>query len=513
MYIPEEVMTITPDDMKALETRFLAESGVPSIVLMEQAAQGVVEAVMRHAPKGSRVLFLCGPGNNGGDGYAAARMWCMSGGMADIWEVTPSARGDALAERKLALMQANAHLKQENEIDVSDYAAVVDALYGTGLNHAVEGDAELLIHRCNDHPDVPVIAVDIPSGLDGTTGHPIGTEVVHATETVTFHRIKQGLLLCEGPDYTGHVTVQPILIPYGDDNDHDFPGMAHVSPEGMEKRFQRRKTLHKGDCGRAVIFCGAKGMAGAAAFCANACIRTGAGLTTILCRESLLPVLQMLAPGATCMPLPEKEGLLTAEAAQITRHALQGATAACIGCGSGRMADMPMMLRVFAEAECPIVWDADALTMLSTHDGIFPLKEEDIITPHPGEAARLLEKDAQAVVSNPLQALDDLHELCGCCVLLKGARTLLTDGEERYINLIGTPALAKGGSGDVLSGILTALLCQKNRLEVQMPTLRLAAYGALIHAMAGIRAEKQYGVNGVAPQALIEAIRLDDKEE
>lgn len=141
------------------------------------------------------------------------------------------------------------------------------------------------------------------------------------------------------------------------------------------------------------------------------------------------------------------------------------------------------------------------------------MKEEDIITPHPGEAARLLEKDAQAVVSNPLQALNDLHELCGCCVLLKGARTLLTDGEERYINLIGTPALAKGGSGDVLSGILTALLCQKNRLEVQMPTLRLTAYGALIHAMAGIRAEKQYGVNGVTPQALIEAIRLDDKEE
>ncbi len=171
-----------------------------------------------------------------------------------------------------------------------------------------------------------------------------------------------------------------------------------------------------------------------------------------------------------------------------------------------------MLLRVFAEADCPIVWDADALTLLATHDGILPLKEEDIITPHPGEAARLLEQHVEFILDEPLDALSRLHDLCGCCVLLKGARTLVSDGDATYISLYGTPALAKGGSGDVLSGILTALLCQRNRLSTSLSTSALTAYGVLIHALAGLRAEKRFGANCSTPQALIDAIRLDDKE-
>lgn len=510
MHIPNDVLTITPDDMKALETLFMAETGVPGILLMEHAARGVADALRRHAPQNGRVLFLCGPGNNGGDGYAAARIWHERGGQADIWEVTDAARGDALIQRTLALMDGHVRLlKTPEEVVLSDYLAVVDALYGTGLNHAIEGDAALMIHRCNDHPELPVVAVDIPSGLDGTTGHPLGTEVVDAAETVTFHRIKQGLLLCHGPEYTGQLTVQPILMPHGDDRDVSFDGMEHVSPDELPAIFARRPTLHKGDCGRAVIFCGSKGMAGAAAFCANACIRAGAGLTTLLCRESLLPVLQILAPGATCIPLPEKDGLLTPEAAQLTRHALQNADAACIGCGCGQTPDMPRMLRVFAEAECPIVWDADALNLLATHDGILPLKEEDVITPHPGEAARLLEQPVETIVNAPLAALSALHELCGCCVLLKGARTLISDGERRFVNLLGTPALAKGGSGDVLSGILTALLSQRKRLDHVLSPAHMTACGVLIHALAGLRVAQAQGENSLTPQALIEAIRLD----
>lgn len=143
--------------------------------------------------------------------------------------------------------------------------------------------------------------------------------------------------------------------------------------------------------------------------------------------------------------------MLTPQAARITRETLDKADAACIGCGCGLTPDVTMLLRVFAEADCPIVWDADALTLLATHDGILPLKEEDIITPHPGEAARLLEQHVEFILDEPLDALSRLHDLCGCCVLLKGARTLVSDGDATYISLYGTPALAKGGSGDVLS--------------------------------------------------------------
>ena len=306
--------------------------------------------------------------------------------------------------------------------------------------------------------------------------------------------------------------MQPILIRPGDDIDLGFGGLEMLSPAALAPLFARTPALHKGDCGRAVIFCGSRGMVGAAAFCANACIRAGAGLTTLLCRESLLPMLQVLAPGATCVPLPETNGLLTPQAARITRETLDKADAACIGCGCGLTPDVTMLLRVFAEADCPIVWDADALTLLATHDGILPLKEEDIITPHPGEAARLLEQHVEFILDEPLDALSRLHDLCGCCVLLKGARTLVSDGAATYISLYGTPALAKGGSGDVLSGILTALLCQRNRLSTSLSTSALAAYGVLIHALAGLRAEKRFGANCSTPQALIDAIRLDDKE-
>ena len=448
----------------------------------------------------------------GGDGYAAARLWCSGGGQADVWEVTSAVRGDALTNRTLALLHGVRILPSADAVDVAEYAAVVDALYGTGLNHAIEGDAAILIHRLSDHPQIPVIAVDIPSGLDGTTGRALGADVVRAAETVTFHRIKQGLLLRQGVEYTGKITVQPILIRPGDDIDLGFDGLETLSPAALAPLFARTPALHKGDCGRAVIFCGSRGMVGAAAFCANACIRAGAGLTTLLCRESLLPMLQVLAPGATCVPLPETNGLLTPQAARITRETLDKADAACIGCGCGLTPDVTMLLRVFAEADCPIVWDADALTLLATHDGILPLKEEDIITPHPGEAARLLEQHVEFILDEPLDALSRLHDLCGCCVLLKGARTLVSDGDATYISLYGTPALAKGGSGDVLSGILTALLCQRNRLSTSLSTSALAAYGVLIHALAGLRAEKRFGANCSTPQALIDAIRLDDKE-
>lgn len=245
--------TITPDEMKSLETLFMSETGTPSILLMEHAAQGVAAAIARHAPKSARVLFLCGPGNNGGDGYAAARLWCLGGGQADVWEVTSAVRGDALTNRTLALLHGVRVLPSADAVDVAEYAAVVDALYGTGLNHAIEGDAAILIHRLNDNPQIPVIAVDIPSGLDGTTGRALGADVVRAAETVTFHRIKQGLLLRQGVEYTGKITVQPILIRPGDDIDLGFDGLETLSPAALTPLFARKPALHKGDCGRAVI--------------------------------------------------------------------------------------------------------------------------------------------------------------------------------------------------------------------------------------------------------------------
>lgn len=510
--------TITPAEMKALETRFMEENAVPGALLMEQAAMGVVDAIARYTDNGTAV-FLCGPGNNGGDGYAAARLWKERGGTSHIVEITDKAYGDALLNRQKAIA---AEIPFQNASEYENLPlcdVIVDALFGTGLARAVEGYAAALIHWANDRHllgGTPVIAVDIPSGIDGTTGKVLGYEAVRATETVTFHQIKQGLLLNNAPDYVGRITVQPIGIPigFGFDSISDDDCLGILEPSDLNTDlFDRPQTCHKGDFGRVVLFCGSRGMAGAAALCANAAMRAGAGLTTILCRESLLTILQVLAPSAMCAVLPEKDGLLTPEASDIARAALSKADAACIGCGLGQTDDLLPLLTLFAQAECPVLWDADALNLLAKHPALLPLKADDVITPHPGEASRLLGCTTTDITNNALAALDKLRETCGCTVLLKGARTLIRDDLGTSCNLYTSPALAKGGSGDVLAGIITALLARRypHWDEGRLDSGHAAAYGALIHGMAGIRAAKKHGENCTLPTDVVDCIRLDDK--
>lgn len=493
-------VTITPAEMKALEQDFMEASNVPGALLMEHAAQGVAAALSRRIP-GGRALFLCGPGNNGGDGYAAARLWQAQGGHAAVWELTDTLRGDAAVNRSLAL-QAGVSIVTLTSLPhaLPSCDAVVDALFGTGLSHDVSDLAATLIKLVN-RSGLPVIAVDIPSGLDGLAGCVRGV-AIHAAETVTFHRIKPGLLLRDGPSCAGEITVQPILIPkdYG-----DADGLHVLQPDDMARLVPPRAIdSHKGTFGRCVILAGSPGMAGAAAFCASACVKAGAGLTTILCRESLLPILQTLAPGATCLPLPEQNGCLLPEAEELAASALSMAAAACIGPGLGQALDLLPLLRTFSEAECPVVWDADALNLLAAHDSLLPLPEHHVITPHPGEAARLIDAALPEILADPLAALDSLHDLCGCAVLLKGARTLITDGITSFANLHASPALAKGGSGDVLAGILTALLARGVASSAET-----AALAAMVHGLAGIRAAEHDGENCVTPQTLIDCVRLD----
>ncbi len=491
-------ITVTPDRMKSIESAFMAKNHVPGALLMEHAAQAVCAALLRHAPGGT-ALFLCGPGNNGGDGYAAARLWQAAGGRALVWAMPGELRGDAAMNRALALQSGvPVHILESCPETLPDADLLVDALFGTGLSRPVDGLAAELIRLVN-RSGLPVVAVDIPSGLDGATGEALGC-AVYAAETVTFHRVKQGLLLRDGPLHAGQITVAPILIP---DADGEPDGLRLLTPADIPALLPPRPaTAHKGDMGRAVLLVGSPGMAGAAAFCANACVRAGAGLTTVLCRASLLPIVQTLAPAAVCVPLPERDGLLAPEAEALTLRALSTADAACVGCGLGQSVDLLPLLRQFAVADCPTVWDADALNLLSMHEGFLPLSERAVVTPHPGEAARLCGLPVSFFINEPLEALQQLQTLCGCTVLLKGARTLMTDGETVAVNGYGTPAMAKGGSGDVLSGLLTALLAR--RLPCSMlETVQLAA---ALHGLAGLWAAGRDGENALTPQRLIEGI-------
>lgn len=494
--------TITPAQMKALETDFMRKTGMPGALLMEHAAQGVAAAMARHA-RGERALILCGPGNNGGDGYAAARLWQATGHAATVLELTDKAQGDALLNRCLAADAGVVIRTLDRAPDTLPACdVIVDALFGTGLSRAPEGTAAALIRLANAS-GVPIVAVDVPSGLCGETGRALG-ETICAAETVTFHRIKTGLLLRQAPAYTGALTVHPILIPavFGAQD-----GLSCMTPADLPRLIRPRAfDAHKGSFGRVVIFAGSEGMAGAAAFAAQACVKAGAGLTTVLCRAAVLPIVQVLAPGATCRVLPEQNGRLTAEAAAIAADALRSASAAAIGCGLGTAGGVLPVLAAFREAACPVVWDADALNLLAAHRTLLPLPEGHVVTPHPGEAARLLGCTTREITDAPLAALDRLQMLCGCHVLLKGARTLMRDSSQRAINRFGSPAMAKGGSGDVLTGVMAALLARPIPCASTLEKVQLAA---LVHGLAGLRAAQAAGENCVTPQALIGAIRLD----
>lgn len=497
--------TLTPEEMKALEGRYMQETGVPGALLMEHAAQGVAEALARHAPKNGCVLFLCGPGNNGGDGYAAARLWQARGGRSLVAEVTGEMRGDALMNRRLALA-CGIPLRPLAETGalLAHCDAVCDALFGTGLSRAIDGVAAEAICSVNA-AGKPVVAVDIPSGLSGETGFPTGP-AIRATETVTFHRLKLGLVLGEAADWTGRLTVHPILIP---EDWGDVLGLRCMTPDDLPALLPpRRPNAHKGTFGKAVLLVGAPGMAGAAALCARACMKAGAGLVEVLCPVSILPMVQVLVPGAVCVPLPEAEGQLAPEAADIASRTLRGARCAAIGCGLGQHEGLLPLLRVFRDAPCPVIWDADALNLLAAHPELLPLPAGHVVTPHPGEAARLLGSSVPVLEADRLDTLRALRTRCGCAVLLKGARTLMACGADVAVNRFGSPALSRGGSGDVLTGMLCALCCQRP----EAPLLENLQLTALLHGLAGMRAAARFGEACVLPEQLVDAIRLDGRE-
>lgn len=477
--------TITPDEMKKLEQAYMRDNAVPGALLMEHAAQGLCAALERHIP-GGRALFLCGPGNNGGDGYAAARLWQARGGSSLVMELAVPNTGDAGMNRRLARQAGVPIGPAALPLPMCDM--VVDALFGTGLSRPVEGVAAELINSANAS-GIPTLAVDIPSGLHGETGRVMGTAIA-AVETVTFHRIKPGLVLRQGPAHAGRVTVAPILIPRDDGLPQGLWGME--MGDVPHYILPRRADCHKGSFGRVVILAGSEGMAGAAAFAAASAVKAGAGLTTVLCCASVLPIVQVLAPGATCQ---------LAETADIPAL-LAAADAAVVGCGLGQREEARPLLEHFRHAACPVVWDADALNLLAGGNTALPANA--VITPHPGEAARLLGWSVHQVTEEPLLALDALHQLCGCHVLLKGARSLMTDGHQAAVNLCGSPALAKGGSGDVLSGMLGALLARPMP-GTQLEAIQLAA---LLHGQAGCRAAQRLGENCITPMDIVQEIRL-----
>ena len=495
---------ISPKRMLECEKAYFENSGVASIDMMEQAAHALLRHVIALAGGQKNVYFACGPGGNGGDGYACARLWHAMGGSCRIFEAMPPRAADAIENRSRAVELG---IPVHSPADLGRFPAPnvwVDAIYGTGLSRAPEGPSAELILRMNADREhgAKIIAADIPSGLNGHTGVKYDP-CVQADETVAFELAKFGHFLQDGLDMCGRVHIAPIGFAedaFETERPEDL--CCLFTPQDLRCLFPRRmRNSYKNVYGHLLIVAGSFGMAGAAALCAQAALRSGAGLVSIACPESIVPIMQVLAPCAMCIPLRESGGAIGPGNEDILRSALSGKTAVAIGCGLTQRVPEEI-IRIILESGIPTVIDADAINIISGSVNLRALlRGNHVLTPHPGEAARLLGRR----ISDPISDAKELARL-GANVVLKGASRVVAGGRTTLVSASGSCCMARGGSGDVFTGILGAVLAASGVGRAAYPAMlpMLAAAACEIHGLCGELAQEKYGPRAANSADLIE---------
>lgn len=489
---------LTPEQMRVLDARLINEAGIPGVVLMEHAAAGVVQAVLELLPENGGVLILCGGGNNGGDGLAVLRQLAMRHVRVRALLLSPPERltGDALLQYRMAAgcglpMQT---ALEEEEAEIADISAdvLVDALFGTGLSRAVEGRYRRVIERANA-ANARIVAVDIPSGVDGATGQVLGA-AMRADITVTFQHKKMGHLLFPGRSLAGEVRVASIGViepPEDATLQYEEADITALLPP-------RAQNCHKGTFGRALLCGGSAPYAGAALLSAKSALRAGCGLLHAAVPRGICPLFASF-PDAICHPAGQSDEWTDA-AAQDAVALLTSVDVAAIGPGMGKGEGIPDLLRAALLSGKPLVIDADGLNALSAHRELFALLHQNVIlTPHPAEMGRLTGGDTKAIADSPAEAARSAAREWGCTVLLKGATSVIAQGEKICLNTTGNTGLAKGGSGDVLTGILLALLAQR------IPSFEAACAGAYLLGATADQAYALLGTRMLTPSDVIEA--------
>ncbi len=435
---------------------------------------------------GKKIALLCGNGNNGGDGCVIARLLYEHG--ADVTVITPLGR--PVTENALY------YYKQLNSIKKSDcfedeYDIVIDAIFGIGLSRPVDETLRDLFRKVNRSKAVK-IAIDIPSGVEADSGRILGS-AIEADLTVTFIALKPCFMLPEGSDFCGEVVVADIGV--------EPLGYSYLTNEApiLEKR---RHNAHKGDFGTALMLCGSYGMAGAAILAARAALRSGLGIAKCVLCDGIYAPLTCAVPEAVCVPVKQtKLGTLTQK---INIAALsQNCTALLFGCGMGRSPDIDKILQNIIETvNVPIVIDADGINALSRNINLLKKSKAPIIlTPHPGEMARLCAVSVKEVEQNRVKTASCFAQKHNCTVILKGADTIIAQPSGDIIfNLGGNPGMATGGSGDVLAGILVSLLAQG------MPCETAAKAAVFIHSQAGDKAAALRGERAMLPSDIIDQL-------
>ncbi len=486
--------------MREADRLTIEEIGIPSLVLMENAGRQVVAAMEAafEAQLNGRVAVLCGRGNNGGDGFVVARTLLQRGIDAAVFVIgsLSDVRGDARLNLdilgRLGSTVVEIGDEQSWELhfsEISKCTLIVDAIVGTGLKAPMAGMMETVIADVNA-ADIPIVSIDVPSGMSADTPSLIG-DCVHASMTVTLAAPKMPLVLPPAETHCGDVVIADIGLPYEVIESLDGPHVELLTPEQVRELVEpRTDDSHKGDYGRVTVIAGSRGKTGASLLTGMGALRSGAGLVTIGTPASCLSIVASMAPELMTEPLAEAADGALVEAAVDRILELDQDVIAC-GPGIGRSAGVAAMVRALLDrATVPLVLDADAISVLASDSSAIVGRDERevIITPHPGEMARLLGIDVNEVQANRLQIASDFATSRRVYVVLKGHRTVIATPEGHvFINPTGNPGMATAGSGDVLTGMIAAWLAQLLDAEA---ACRLAVF---LHGVAGDIAEAREG--------------------
>jgi ADP-dependent NAD(P)H-hydrate dehydratase / NAD(P)H-hydrate epimerase len=462
----------TAEQVRALDRHAIEALRIPSWTLMTRAGEAALRTLRSCWPSAQQVLVVCGPGNNAGDGYVLARAACEQRLSVRVLALSDPAslRGDA--RRAYDDFIAAGGSVQPRGAGIEGADVIVDAIFGTGLSRPVDAATADIIHAINDSR-AHVLALDIPSGLHADTGEVLGA-AVSAGRTITFIGLKLGFYLGEGPDHTGIVAFDDLEVP--------ATAAASIAPvaERIDTNVlarllpRRRRTAHKGQQGSVLVIGGGIGMAGAARMAGEAALRAGAGLVTVATRAENVAAIISGRPALMCRGVADGEQLSSL---------IERADVLAVGPGLGQDGWAQAMLNAALASDKAAVVDADALNLLA----LLPRRGTRwILTPHPGEAGRLLGRQTAEIQRDRLGAAREIAARYGGTVVLKGAGTLVVSGDAKpSICDQGNPGMASPGMGDVLTGVIAGIAAQTSDLA------GAARAGVLAHAMAGDMAARR----------------------
>jgi len=504
----------TAEEMQELDRKAIETYRIPGIVLMENAGRGAAEVISNFFPEihKKKVAIIAGKGNNGGDGFVIARYLLNQGICVRVYLLTDpkGLRGDAetnfsifhrIKGEVVSVPSSKDYIKVKRDLEKFDI--LVDGIFGTGLDAEVRGYYREVIDHLNTLQR-PIVAIDIPSGLDADTGKPLGT-AIRASLTITFGLPKIGHLIPPGLDYVGKVKVIDIGIPKRLVEEEKIPTYL-LEKEEIQKwlSIPRNPDTHKGDYGHLLVIAGSVGKTGAAVMACQAALRMGAGLVTLAIPKSLNAILEMKLTEVMTEPLPETpKQTLSLRAFSAIVRLCENKRAVIIGPGLGTLKEtQSLILKLIRTLDLPIILDADGLTALATQPKTLPIKNRSLmLTPHPGEMARLIRSQVKDVLEDRVGLSRNFSQSQHVHLILKGHPTLITTPKgEVYINPTGNPGMASGGTGDVLTGMIGGLVCQGFDI---LPSLQIAVY---LHGMAGDEGAQDIGEKSLIATDIIEKI-------